>query len=335
MRQANRPCRPADATVGPRRQGATRRSPARGWQSAGCRSACPARAAAAPPAPTSPGYAAPAPDPAGPTPARRDGCRAMPRRSEQRRQRQVVSLHGGAIHHPALRPASVRQMPDEPMAGQADCDPHRNAPDEPGRAARPEQPRRPRQLRRHPGCFQPAHEPVAHQRRLRRETGRVGQRQPAMHLPPRVEQPVAAMRVQVVPLICRCAQSLVSCSCTMPRGPAMPTNVPRYIITQATHRGAATLPWIDMRCSPIECPAHSVTALVARNGATAPGVVSARAVRRPHPGCVAIRRRGVWPGVAGRRLPAAAGVAAVRRAMLRRAGVPRLAHPGKPGAVNT
>lgn len=113
----------------------------------------------------------------------------------------VVALHRDAIDRPALMAAAMGEMADEPMTGQRDADPDRDAPDEPGQAANGEEQDGPGQLLQHPGSFEKAIEGVIVGRGLDDETWRMVELHCAMHLPPGIDEEGAAVRIEIMALL--------------------------------------------------------------------------------------------------------------------------------------
>ena len=72
----------------------------------------------------------------------------------------VEALHGGALHVPGAVAVAVREVADQPMAGDADPDSEAHAPQHPTDATECEQQRRPRQLLPEPMPFEPTVERV-------------------------------------------------------------------------------------------------------------------------------------------------------------------------------
>ena len=72
----------------------------------------------------------------------------------------VVALRRGALDDPGLAAATVREMADEPVTGDADTDPHRDPPDHPAPAADGEEQQRQGHLLQHPGALHERVEPV-------------------------------------------------------------------------------------------------------------------------------------------------------------------------------
>src|SRR5215468_11900172 len=108
----------------------------------------------------------------------------------------IVALSGRALDDEALGAAAVREVPDQPVAGDTDADADANAPHDPVPAADCKEQHSPGKLLQHPGPFHERIEPVIRKAWLRPECRRVRQNEPAMQLPPGVapeSRPVAGI----------------------------------------------------------------------------------------------------------------------------------------------
>src|SRR3569623_1110800 len=112
-----------------------------------------------------------------------------------RRPGHVVRLHPGMVDPPALRPGTMRQMPDEPKPRHRCADPDADTPDHPAPAAERKKQQGEGDLLRHPRRLEETIEAVAPDpteidRRRPRDD------QPAMHKPPAVARHRPPMRTK-------------------------------------------------------------------------------------------------------------------------------------------
>ncbi len=117
---------------------------------------------------------------------------------DQTGQGDIASLHAGAAHVPVMGLVGVRQVADQPVAGDGDGDLRADAPENPGPAAQREEQDGPRNVLRHPVTVNELVESVIGDFGLYDDARRPGQADIAMHLPDGVDQGRLAMRKVVV-----------------------------------------------------------------------------------------------------------------------------------------
>src|SRR6185369_1758026 len=102
--------------------------------------------------------------------------------ADEASERHVEPLSGCAIDHPGLLAAAMREVPDEPVPGDAHGDTHANAPHDPRPSAHRVEQERQRQLLPHPGAFDERIETVIREPRFEPEYRRMLEFEPAVQL---------------------------------------------------------------------------------------------------------------------------------------------------------